>query len=891
MSSTRCATPISPPPPPDPDPVSAILEEARAAIREQRCVPIKREKTLVGALKAAGRFDYARKLLEICRARPAPASLGPTKQQDHDLWRAQQHSLCTYKDRDLPADERLKRAWAILQAADDPACSVHQETLGQAGAIHKRLWELDTDSRHLERSLHFYLRGYELGVPGTDNGYTAINAAFVLDLLARQESADAAASGRPGEDAREKREKAERIRREIVTALGFRPFPAGADSWWYAVTVAEAYFGLGEFCLAEEWLQQASTTSPAGWEIESTARQLAQLYLLRAGEASAGTPVRSGAEQALSALLGGDPEAVRSAFTGKVGLALSGGGFRASLFHLGVLAYLAEADVLRHVEVISCVSGGSIVGAHYYLALKDVLASTPDREIGPGDYVGLVRRVATTFLAGVQRNVRMRVLANPWASARMVLREQDSRTRRAGLLYERELYDRLHGPPMRKGRAQNPRRSLEDLPIIPAGKAADFSPRDDNWLRRNKVPTLVLNATTLNTGHNWQFTGSWMGEPPGPIDSDVDGNDWLRRMPYRQAPPQYRKVPLGDAVAASACVPGLFEPLSLPGLYPDRTVRLVDGGVHDNQGLASLLEQECSVILVSDASGQMTSQPEPASAGALPALRSNSILQARVRQAQHRDLVARQSASLLRGVAFLHLQRDLPVAAVDWVDCPEPEDLFGDRTRRPKEATEYGIPTEIQRLLAGIRTDLDSFHRAEAYALMTSGYRMAARYLPEAFPGTAGPSPDGKKWFFQDVERIFEEREGDTGRYERLKELLAVSGSVGFKAWRISRHARDGTLAALLVLASVVGSALLLTGVGRTLVLWVALSPVVLAAVALLGLLLGFFRVTRGIGRMAGVVTGTAMGLVGWLVAGLYLVTLDRLYLWEGELGLEPPPD
>ena len=47
----------------------------------------------------------------------------------------------------------------------------------------------------------------------------------------------------------------------------------------------------------------------------------------------------------------------------KWGLALSGGGFRASFFHLGVLARLAEMDLLRRVEVISTVSGGSIIGA------------------------------------------------------------------------------------------------------------------------------------------------------------------------------------------------------------------------------------------------------------------------------------------------------------------------------------------------------------------------------------------------------------------------------------------------------------------------------------------------------------------------------------------------
>jgi NTE family protein len=42
----------------------------------------------------------------------------------------------------------------------------------------------------------------------------------------------------------------------------------------------------------------------------------------------------------------------------KLGLALSGGGFRSAFFHVGVLARLAEADLLRKVDVISSVSGG-----------------------------------------------------------------------------------------------------------------------------------------------------------------------------------------------------------------------------------------------------------------------------------------------------------------------------------------------------------------------------------------------------------------------------------------------------------------------------------------------------------------------------------------------------
>ena len=44
-----------------------------------------------------------------------------------------------------------------------------------------------------------------------------------------------------------------------------------------------------------------------------------------------------------------------------VGLALSGGGFRATLFHLGALWRLNEMGLLPTIDQISSVSGGSIL--------------------------------------------------------------------------------------------------------------------------------------------------------------------------------------------------------------------------------------------------------------------------------------------------------------------------------------------------------------------------------------------------------------------------------------------------------------------------------------------------------------------------------------------------
>jgi len=52
----------------------------------------------------------------------------------------------------------------------------------------------------------------------------------------------------------------------------------------------------------------------------------------------------------------------------RIGLTLSGGGFRAAAFHLGVFRQLQAHRLLEKIDLISCVSGGSIAGA--FLALN-----------------------------------------------------------------------------------------------------------------------------------------------------------------------------------------------------------------------------------------------------------------------------------------------------------------------------------------------------------------------------------------------------------------------------------------------------------------------------------------------------------------------------------------
>src|SRR3954471_14945389 len=83
----------------------------------------------------------------------------------------------------------------------------------------------------------------------------------------------------------------------------------------------------------------------------------------------------------------------------KIGLALSGGGFRATVYHLGLVRFLRDAGILPSVSHICSVSGGSIFAAH--LALNwDRYNGTPDE----------FAAAAAEVLAFVRLDVRNRII-------------------------------------------------------------------------------------------------------------------------------------------------------------------------------------------------------------------------------------------------------------------------------------------------------------------------------------------------------------------------------------------------------------------------------------------------------------------------------------------------
>ena len=146
--------------------------------------------------------------------------------------------------------------------------------------------------------------------------------------------------------------------------------------------------------------------------------------------------------------------------------------------------------------------------------------------------------------------------------------------------------------------------------------------------------------------------------PPG---RPSRGGNSVRRLQWHwYYPGSSWQMELARAVSASACVPGLFEPLRIDDAYEAATrLQLIDGGVHDNQGTVALLAARSEQRADRQRRGRSIAARTSASTRArgiseLRGTRHGHPME-RVRLANHADLAAgvrRTGARLM----FLHMK-------------------------------------------------------------------------------------------------------------------------------------------------------------------------------------------------------------------------------------------
>lgn len=268
------------------------------------------------------------------------------------------------------------------------------------------------------------------------------------------------------------------------------------------------------------------------------------------------------------------------------GLALSGGGFRATLFHLGGLWRLNELGYLPKLDRISSVSGGSITSG--VLAVK-----WTNLQFASG--------VATNFhdeIVAPLRKFCSLLIDGPAIAEGTILPWKD-----VSEIVEKEYREYLFGEV-----------TLQCLP---------------------DRPRFIFNATNFMTGIDFRFSKPYAGDyligqldrPTFPVALAVTASSAF--PPFLS--PVIRNVD-----------PTAFKRVEGSVLYDDidyrRRLFLTDGGAYDNLGLETL-DKRCKTMLVSDAGAPFARSTDPSTAWVQQTLRAFDIATNQARALRKRELI------------------------------------------------------------------------------------------------------------------------------------------------------------------------------------------------------------------------------------------------------------
>lgn len=252
----------------------------------------------------------------------------------------------------------------------------------------------------------------------------------------------------------------------------------------------------------------------------------------------------------------------------KIGLALSGGGYRAAAYHIGTLRALHKLGILDKVDVISSVSGGSITAAYYALHKDnfDEFEKSLKEKLKKGvlGTSGVLLALYVILLAVIILGVHIFLACSPMPPCCKVLL--------AICMWVIIFITLLDG----------------QFFILPANKLI-AKLYDKNFFEEKRLsnlpdnPILAINATEIT--YNRIFTFSKLKVAGG------DFKEWMFKKD---------DIPLSFAVMASSAFPAGINPIKFPSQYIDKErgdglrPYLIDGGVYDNQGCHKFTEPQSS---------------------------------------------------------------------------------------------------------------------------------------------------------------------------------------------------------------------------------------------------------------------------------------------------------
>ncbi|MBY5406528.1 patatin-like phospholipase family protein [Rhizobium leguminosarum] len=269
-----------------------------------------------------------------------------------------------------------------------------------------------------------------------------------------------------------------------------------------------------------------------------------------------------------------------------IGLCLSGGGYRAMIFHLGALLRLNEARLLPHLTRVSSVSGGSITAAYLGLRWKDLDFDGDGRARAIGVVVDNIREMARN---SVDAGAIIGGILLPGSIGERVA----------------EAYDRV---------------------LFRGATLAAFPDDGDG-------PRFVLNATNVQTGALWRFSKPYMGDyRVGLVERPTVALS-LAVAASSAFPPMLSPLAIDIEPGAKWSDSG-----DLPQAEFRGRVVLSDGGVYDNLGLETVVKR-VGAVLVSDAGQKIIPEKDPHHDWARHSIRILDIVDNQVRSLRKRMLL------------------------------------------------------------------------------------------------------------------------------------------------------------------------------------------------------------------------------------------------------------